>query len=259
MSNPFPGMDPYLEGPAWTVVHGNFIEEIARQLSAKLRPKYVAWSNERVLVATPDPIELPALRHRIPDVSILNVEPGTALMEPGTVTAAISIDALMPEPMVQTFVEIRDIESQSLVTAIEMLSPTNKRGDGLAEFRKKRIEFLSGSAHYLEIDFLRIGERFPTARTLPSVPYFVFLSRAARRPRLDAWPITLNEKLPTVSIPLLPGDDDVALDLQLAWQTIYDIFRYEILVDHSCDPAVPLSSEQLAWTRNRLLEAGMGT
>ncbi|MBM4077063.1 MAG: DUF4058 family protein, partial [Planctomycetes bacterium] len=27
MPNPFPGMDPYLEGPMWSVVHHNLIEE----------------------------------------------------------------------------------------------------------------------------------------------------------------------------------------------------------------------------------------
>lgn len=257
MPNPFPGMDPYLEGPAWSVVHANFIEEIARQLASKLRPKYMAWSHERVLVATPDPIELPTLRHRVPDISVLNVEPGLPNVAPGVVTAAITLEALLPEPMVQTYVEIRDVETQSLVTAIEMLSPTNKRGDGLTEFRRKRIEFLSGPVHYIEIDYLRIGERFPTARTLPSVPYFVFLSRADRRPRIEAWPIVLDQKLPTVSVPLLPGDADVALDLQLAWQSIYDLFRYDILVDHSRDPVVPLSPEQLTWAREQLVKAAI--
>jgi hypothetical protein len=31
MPNPFPGINPYLEGPAWTTVHSNLVEEIARQ------------------------------------------------------------------------------------------------------------------------------------------------------------------------------------------------------------------------------------
>jgi hypothetical protein len=42
MANPFPGMDPYLEGNLWPVVHANLATEIARQLNPKLRPKYVA-------------------------------------------------------------------------------------------------------------------------------------------------------------------------------------------------------------------------
>lgn len=257
MPNPFPGMDPYLEGPAWPVVHSHLVAEIARQLSAKLGPKYVAWTNERVTVGTPDPIELPRLRDRYPDVSVLTAEPGSVAEESSTATASILLEALMPEPMVQTYVEVREVESQELVTAIEMLSPTNKRGDGLAEFRKKRIGFLSGPAHYMEIDLLRVGERFPTSRILPSVPYFVFLSRAGRCPLLDAWPITLGEKLPTVTVPLLPGDDDALLDLQHAWQTVYSLFRFHMLVNHSRDPVVPLSPEQSAWARSLLEQAGL--
>ena len=58
MSNPFPGMDPYLEGPLWSVVHHNLIEEFARQLTPKLRPKYRARTEERIVVAAPDPIEV---------------------------------------------------------------------------------------------------------------------------------------------------------------------------------------------------------
>ncbi|MBC8115384.1 MAG: DUF4058 family protein [Candidatus Saccharimonas sp.] len=257
MPNPFPGMDPYLEGPAWPVVHSHLVAEIARQLSAKLDPKYVAWTNERVVVGTPDPIELPSIRGRYPDVSVLTAESGVVAVESGTASAVIVLEALMPEPMVQTYVEVREVESQKLVTAIEMLSPTNKRGDGLAEFRKKRIEYLSGPAHYMEIDLLRSGERFPTSRTMPSVPYFVFLSRAGCRPRLDAWPIALDQKLPTVNISLLPGDDDVLLDLQLAWHSVYSLFRFHILIDHLIPPVVPLSPEQSTWAHDRLMEAGM--
>ena len=32
MPNPFPGMDPYLEGDLWTTVHTDLCAEIARQL-----------------------------------------------------------------------------------------------------------------------------------------------------------------------------------------------------------------------------------
>ena len=40
MPNPFPGMDPYLEGDLWTSVHTDLCVQIAHQLAAKLRPKY---------------------------------------------------------------------------------------------------------------------------------------------------------------------------------------------------------------------------
>lgn len=223
MPNPFPGMDPFLEGPSWSTVHANLVEEIARQLSIKLRPKYLAISCERVFIVQPD------------DVS----------------------SVLLPETMTETYVEISDVATRSLVTAIEVLSPTNKRGDGLAEFRKKRLEFLRGSAHYLEIDLLRSGERFPMTGPLPSVSYFVFLSHAERRPQVTAWPISLNEPLPTIAVPLMSGDPDVELNLQQAWETIYDLFRYELLVDHTRNPTVPLSAEQDRWAQACLRNSGV--
>ena len=42
MPKPFPGMDPYLEGPLWVSVHTALIVEFAKQLAPKLEPKYVA-------------------------------------------------------------------------------------------------------------------------------------------------------------------------------------------------------------------------
>src|SRR5713226_4552077 len=59
MANPFPGMDPYLEGDLWTSVHTDLSAEIARQLAPKLRPKYVTRSARRIVLTTPDPTELP--------------------------------------------------------------------------------------------------------------------------------------------------------------------------------------------------------
>lgn len=42
MPSPFPGMDPYLEGPEFGGFHGPPIVEMARQLTVLLRPRYVA-------------------------------------------------------------------------------------------------------------------------------------------------------------------------------------------------------------------------
>lgn len=256
MPNPFPGMDPYLEGPLWTTVHSNLIEEIARQLAPKLRPRYLALTNERILVATPDPIEM-AYKPRIPDVGIYPHQPGGGSDTAAAIAAPLVLNALVPESMTQTFIEIRDVQDRRLVSAIEVLSPTNKRGDGLAEYRRKRQEYLSGDAHLMEIDFLRVGERFPVAGTLPSVPYFVFLSRSNTRSCVHVWPISLEQPLPMVPVPLLGGDPDVPLDLQAALQTVYELFGYDEAVDHSGPPVVPLGPEQAAWAEDRMRAAGL--
>lgn len=262
MSNPFPGMDPYLEGPIWTTFHNSFIEEIARQLTPKLRPKYRARSGERVVVAAPDPIELTSLQSRMPDVGVFErSRPSQSdsefpLKAKSAATAPLIFEMRELEETVQPYVEIRATGDGTLITAIELLSPTNKRGEGAADFQQKRRELLASTVHYLEIDLLRIGERFPVRNPLPSVPYFVFLSHSNRRPQVEAWPISLDSPLPVVKVPLLPGDPEVELDLALALRTIYDLYEYDRDINYTIPPVVPLSVEQQAWADQRLLAAG---
>ena len=262
MSNPFPGMDPYLEGPMWSSFHNSLIEEIAWQLTPKLRPKYRARSAERVVVAVPDPIELVDLRSRLPDVGVFS-RPSTSAPESTAVsemmansTAPLIVELRDVEETVQTYVEIRTAGDGQLVTAIELLSPTNKRGEGAAEFQQKRRELLNSAVHYIEIDLLRIGERFPVIGPLPSVPYFVFLSRSERRPHIETWPISLNAALPLVQVPLLSGDADVELDLAMAFQTIYEHYEYDLDINYASGPAVALSPEQQTWADERLHATG---
>jgi hypothetical protein len=54
MPSPFPGMDPYLEGSLWMSVLAQLTAEIARQLSPRLRPRYVALTRERTVPEFPN-------------------------------------------------------------------------------------------------------------------------------------------------------------------------------------------------------------
>ncbi len=159
---------------------------------------------------------------------------------------------VMPEPVPHVSVEIRDTGNRKLVTAIELLSPTNKRmGEGRDEYLEKRRRLLLSTAHLVEIDLLRAGERVPMRKPLPAAAYFILVSRAERRPMTDIWPVHLEDPLPPVPIPLLPGDADVPLDLQRAFGNVYDLGGYDLLVDYS---RPPLNADQAAWA-NRLLNA----
>jgi hypothetical protein len=99
-------------------------------------------------------------------------------------------------------VEIRDIAQRRLVTLIEILSPTNKRGDGAREYNERRWEILRTQTHLLEIDLLCEGERLVLHGQLPVAAYYVFLSRTNRRPRTEVWPVALRDPLPVVPVPL---------------------------------------------------------
>jgi hypothetical protein len=251
MPSPFPGMDPYLEGALWTSVHVQLSVEIARDLAPRLRPRYVvrtprrfvlseAYSEEDVVISTAS---------LYPDVSISRAEarPRKVQSAGGIATAPLQIMTAMPEAVPQITVEIRDSAKHELVTAIEVLSPTNKRGQGCREYVARRNRFLLSTVHLMEIDLLREGERVPMQSPLPTVPYMVFLSRGDRRPMTDVWPIGLTDTLPQVNVPLLPGDADVMLDLQAAFTSMYDVFGYDLDIDYSQAPEVPLSSED--WVR----------
>ncbi len=255
MPNPFPGMDPYLEGDLWTTVHTDLCAEIARQLAPKLRPKYVALSTRRVVLVPPDENEGLAGQH-FPDVGILSSHPPGSSSGTAVVSAPLILPASFPEPIPHVSIEIRDVRERRLVTCIDVLSPTNKRGPGREEYASKRFQILSANAHLVEIDLLRVGSRFPTGRPLPAVPYFVFISHAERRKEVEVWPIALEQPLPAVPIPLLPGDSPVPLDLQQALAVVYDIIGYDELIDYAHAPAGPLTPAEAVWVEERLRHAG---
>ncbi|HET6879213.1 MAG TPA: DUF4058 family protein, partial [Pirellulales bacterium] len=175
---------------------------------------------------------------------------------PGSVAALadapIKLTTVMPSLVPHSWVEIRDEAGRTLVTLIEILSPTNKRGDGRKEYLRKRNKILRSSAHLMEIDLLRKGKRVPMAEPLPAGDYFVFLTRANKRPETEVWPIALSVALPTVFVPLREPDPDVPLDLQRAFRSIYEQSPYGIAIDYSKPPDVPLSKAAATWSAERI-------
>jgi PIN domain nuclease of toxin-antitoxin system len=181
---------------------------------------------------------------------------GAAVIE----EAPLTLPASMQVPVEYARIEIRTARDQILVTAIELLSPANKRpgADGAEAYEQKRQEIFFSTAHLLEIDLLRNGRRPQIARPLPDAPYFIFLSRMQRRPQIEIWPLSLRAPIKPVPVPLRHPDPPVALDLTEAIRTAYQRARYDLEIDYSQPPPPPdLSSDDASWLDGFLRERGL--
>jgi hypothetical protein len=257
MPSPFPGMDPYLEGPLWTTLHFSLAAELVRQLAPRLRPRYLVLPVERFVLDTIDTVSI-TTTSIYPDVGLVQSQPQPSREEALTIaTAPLRLATVVPEAVPHVTIEIRNTAERTLVTAIEILSPTNKRGQGRVEYLAKREGILLSTAHLLEIDLLRQGQRVPMREPLPSAPYFVFLSRGRERPFTEVWPISQREPLPVVPVPLLPDDADAPLDLQLVFTNVYDLLNYDLVVDYRQPPAIPLDEADAVWAEGCLQAAGL--
>lgn len=255
MPSPFPGMDPYLEGHLWTSLHAHLAAEIARQLMPRLRPKYIALPERTYVAGSPEDV-LITVQPLVPDVGVRRAAAKQPLsVDAGVATAPIRLRSRMATAVPHYRVEIRDTKRRRLVTAIEILSPSNKRG-GRSDYLRKRRRFLQSSVHLLEIDLHHQGKRIPLLDPYPAGAYFVLLSRARKRSWTDVWAVPLDQPLPTVSVPLLKGDPDVALDLEAALSQVYDAGGFDLIIDYGQPPDVELSAAEIVWLDQRLKEVG---
>lgn len=258
MEPPFPGMDPYLETPSlWPDVHAALALALRSQLQRQISPRYAAVLVPYTVFET---IDVTTTRAVVPDLGVVERDQtpqpraGVAIA-PAPLTGLTTLDL----PTRYSRIEIRTLSDETLVTAIEILSPANKRAgtDGAEAYDRKRRELLRSEAHLLEIDLLRAGRRPSLATPLPPDPYFVFLSRVERRPQIDIWPLTLRTAIPLLPVPLRPPDGDVPIDLGRALHAIYRDARYDLRIDYRQNPPPPeLPPEELRWLDQFLREQG---
>jgi hypothetical protein len=251
-------MDPYLEERSlWPDVHSSLITYTREALQPQIRPKYIARIGERIQLA-----EMP---HRyIPDVLLFH-----PLREPSP-TFDIGGTLVVDEPQTITFfdderhvpyIEIIYRDTGDVVTLIEVLSPANKVGDGRDQYLQKQKELLDTQANLVEIDLLGYGKDTVLARNaLITEPadwrYLINISRAERRweNALEIYAVPLRDRLPRCRIPLRPPDPDAVLDLPAVFTRCYDVGGYDLLIDYSQPPPVPLSDDEKTWLANLLQE-----
>ena len=154
----------------------------------------------------------------------------------------------------QAYLNILDRRGRQVITAIEILSPTNKntRDDGHAVYIAKQREILASRAALLEIDLLR-GGAHTAAVPLSAIPadrswdYLMCLHRGERGYEYEVWPSRLREPLPRTAIPLGGADPDIIFDLQALLTQTYGANRYDADLDYSVMPTPPLRPDDAAW------------
>ncbi len=146
-----------------------------------------------------------------------------------------------------TWIEIRRLPDERLVTAIEILSPTNKGSSGLTEYLDKRHRLRTQGVNLVEIDLLIAGRRLPMAKPLPPGHFFTIVSRASKSEIGDVYAWSIQRPLPRIPIPLEDPDPDVFLDLAEVFALAYQRGRYARLINYDRPLELPLHPQDKEW------------
>ena len=265
MSSPFPGMNPYLEASdEWPTIHNGMIYVLAEELNRNLPGDYVARTDARLYLEEPK-------RGIIPDVALLKRPRPVAASRQGGVAmlereseAEPETFTVLPLEISESFINIRTLtKPRRITTVIEILSPANKSGGaGRRAYLQKQREVLESDANLLEIDLLRRGRHTVAAPRegileFGTWDYLACLNRAAVRETYEFWRIGLRQRLPRLRVPLSEGEPDASLDLQAAFDRVYDAGRFMEETDYNAPPLVPLAGEDAAWADALLREKGL--
>lgn len=250
MRSPFAGMDPFLE-PHWLDVHHRLVTYTSDWLNERLPADLVASTEERVAIdAGGDVVE------RIgPDVRV--VEPGVERehREMGGVGGGglgmieapfrLVVDA---DEVREGFVKVLDGEGR-LITVIEYVSPSNKRGEGMAAYRRKREQLLLSGVHVVEIDLVRAGNwrglMAPAKVQAEAVsPYRAVVREGGGGVGGYVYPIGFDVPAGEVGIPLRAGDEVLKLPVQVMIEQAYERGRYGRRLDYAGKVEPELTGEE---------------
>lgn len=254
MKSPFPGMDPYIER-YWDGAHARLIGYMADALAEQLPNDLAARIEERVYIEADE--HLTAVRR--PDLRVVEDPlPWPSRVEKGSTTAVAPVFLqLDTDPVTEHFIHILDVDGNRVVTAIELLSPSNKiAGAGRENYLRKRSEVMAADANLVEIDLVRAGDWSRLiAPFVVAAPYLTTYRatvwRANQPAKLELYPIGLRQRLPKIGIPLRPTDGDASLDLQPLVDRVYRFSRFD-RIDYSVPCQPPLNEEEAAWAREQI-------
>jgi hypothetical protein len=245
-------MDPYLEAPGlWPDFHEAFLTYARESLQPALPAGYYAQLRTRE--------EIGIAGYQAERVIHPDVGPVVPAAAPGSTTVP---DLLVIEPderLEVSYLEIREVNDDRLVTLIEMLSPSNKiPGPDRKRFARKRKEMLESDTNWIEIDLLRSGKRSDPRVDLRCRSrrhlYVVVVSRGWKRHplQLEIYGFGIREPLPVIAVPLREAISDVPLDLGHVFKRRYETGPYRKVVRYDLPPDPGLPPDEAGWTRELL-------
>jgi hypothetical protein len=258
-------MDPYLETPPrWEIFHGWFIHELAR-LSLPKAASMGCWIDVERDVYGEDPSGEMVLIGEADEVFTVSATQvpwsgnggGVAMAVPRSVREVV-VDPEEARRHRQHYLVVRENQKWPRALAVvELLSPANKAGNYARTYNAERAKMLASFTHFMEIDLLRDGEN-PLRDCFPDLlptPYFVFVGRKTITGRKEeGYPIRLQDRLPTIGLPLGGERPDLPLDLAAAFHSAYDLTTGGRPIDYKTEtiPEPALMPDDVAWSANLL-------
>lgn len=262
MRPPFPSMDPWLESfELWPDVHKSLIISIRDALAPMLRPSYFVQVESRKIELTGqdlDELYRDDRSVRTDDLPGSMPNPGGPLTEPMVSVPYRMVVQLVKDEIEECFLTIQKLPKRKSVTVIEVLSPTTKAtNDARRDYLAKRRDLMRSSVNLVEIDLLRAGQRMSLGRVLPRTDYRVVVSRPRPRKVAEVFGFNYRDAIPTISIPLSPGESEPPLDLNDILHALYERAGYELSIDYCQPPHSPLRKEDRAWAGSILAQASV--
>jgi hypothetical protein len=264
-------MDPYIESAGlWEDFHNLLIASIHRAIALQLPRGYTVSTATRNYVVL---IETEGKKDHLAKPDLTITEPtsgkkqrkkkggGPSLAEPEKYAGSVEMQAFVAEEFRETFVEIYfQGEERTLITCIEVLSPSNKRPgtEGWEQYERKRQALLLGRANFLELDLLRGGQKMPMLTEWPDAPYTLLVSWIAKVPYCRVWPAHFKTRLPVIPVPLIRPEPELRLDLQPLVDEIYALSRYDDLIHYDRPLQPALSETDAVWVGEQLKQRSGG-
>lgn len=234
---------------------------IADALTPQLLPKYQVDIEKRIYEVLSSDLSLIGRS----DVSIqdrrdaqTNLDTNLATHSTSTVPTAQPLRVSIPirEEMRETYLEVREVATQRVITTLEILSPANKKGQGRQKYEEKRQRVFTSQTHLVEIDLLREGSPLPVLGTSAHSHYRILVSRADQRPIADLYLFNVQDAIPVFSLPLQFDDPEPFVDLKPLLDNVYMRSGYDYFIDYSLAPIPAFSSSDNTWLDSLLKQSG---